>query len=101
MRNDLSQKCPLRTFLKTGRPLCIITETKCGSDDLLVRGISVWWPRSRSVLLERSPSEADYQLGACPVGLLFWSVVGGIVGTVLMDIADKSMARVNFTTGAA
>ena len=22
------------------------------------------------------------------MGLLFWSVVGGIVGTVLMDIAD-------------
>ncbi len=33
--------------------------------------------------------------------LLFWSVVGGLVGTGLMDIADKSMAGVNFTTGAA
>jgi hypothetical protein len=33
--------------------------------------------------------------------LLLWSIVGGVVGTVLMDIADKSMAGVNFTTGAA
>ncbi len=33
--------------------------------------------------------------------LLFWSIVGGIVGTLFMDIADKFMARVNFTTGAA
>ncbi len=33
--------------------------------------------------------------------LLFWSIVGGIVGTVFMDIADKFMDRVNFTTGAA
>ena len=33
--------------------------------------------------------------------LLFWSIVGGLVGTVFMDIADKSMALVNFTTGAA
>jgi len=35
------------------------------------------------------------------VELLFWSIVGGIVGTVFMDIADKFMDRVNFTTGAA
>ena len=33
--------------------------------------------------------------------LLFWSIVGGIVGTVWMDIADKFMDRVNFTAGAA
>lgn len=33
--------------------------------------------------------------------LLFWSIVGGIIGTVFMDIADKFMDRVNFTTGAA
>ena len=33
--------------------------------------------------------------------LLFWSIVGGIVGTAFMDIADKFMDRVNFTTGAA
>ncbi len=33
--------------------------------------------------------------------LLFWSIVGGIVGTVLMYIADKFMDRVNFTACAA
>ncbi|MCK5325927.1 MAG: DUF2938 family protein [Woeseiaceae bacterium] len=33
--------------------------------------------------------------------LLFWSLVGGIVGTVFMDIADKFMERTNFTSGAA
>jgi len=33
--------------------------------------------------------------------VLFWSIVGGIIGTVFMDIADKLMDRVNFTTGAA
>ncbi len=31
--------------------------------------------------------------------LLFWALVGGIFGTALIDIADKLMARVNFTTG--
>jgi hypothetical protein len=35
------------------------------------------------------------------VELLFWSMVGGIVGTGLMDIADQFMDRVNFTTGGA
>jgi hypothetical protein len=35
------------------------------------------------------------------VELLFWLIVGGIVGTVFMDIADKLMARMKFTTGAA
>jgi len=35
------------------------------------------------------------------VELLLWSIVGGIVGTVLMDIADKIMERTNFTKGAA
>ncbi len=33
--------------------------------------------------------------------LLIWSIVGGIVGTVFMDIADKLMERANFTQGAA
>ncbi len=33
--------------------------------------------------------------------LLFWSIVGGIVGTAFMDIADQFMNRVNFTTGGA
>ena len=33
--------------------------------------------------------------------LLFWVIVGGIVGTVFMDIADKFMDRAKFTTGAA
>ncbi len=33
--------------------------------------------------------------------LLLWSIVGGIVGTVLMDVADKIMERTNFTKGAA
>ena len=33
--------------------------------------------------------------------LLFWSIVGGIVGTVLMDIVDQFMERVNFTAGYA
>ena len=33
--------------------------------------------------------------------LLFWSIVGGIAGTVFMDIADKIMDRTNFTKGAA
>ncbi len=33
--------------------------------------------------------------------LIFWSIVGGMLGTVFMDIADKSMARVGFTTDAA
>jgi hypothetical protein len=46
-------------------------------------------------------SAAGCQPGGCLVELLFWSIVGGIVGTVFMDIADKSMAWVNFTTGAA
>ena len=41
------------------------------------------------------------RLGGYLVDLVLWSIVGGIVGTVLMDIADKSMAWVNFTTGAA
>jgi len=35
------------------------------------------------------------------VELLFWSMVGGIVGTGLMDIADQFMNRVNFTTGGS
>ncbi len=30
---------------------------------------------------------------------LFWTLLGGIFGTVLLDLADKLMARVNFTTG--
>ena len=33
--------------------------------------------------------------------LVFWLIVGGMLGTVFMDVADKSMARVGFTTGAA
>ncbi len=39
--------------------------------------------------------------GGCLMELLFWLVVGGLLGTVFMDFADKSMARVGFTTGAA
>ncbi len=33
--------------------------------------------------------------------LLLWPIVGGIVGTLFMDIADKIMERTNFTMGAA
>ena len=33
--------------------------------------------------------------------LLLWSIVGGVIGTVFMDIADKIMERTNFTMGAA
>jgi hypothetical protein len=35
------------------------------------------------------------------VELIIWSLVGGIVGTAFMDIADQFMDRVNFTTGYA
>lgn len=31
--------------------------------------------------------------------LLLWALVGGVFGTALIDIADKLMARANFTTG--
>ena len=31
--------------------------------------------------------------------LVFWTLVGGVFGTALIDIADKLMARVNFTMG--
>ena len=33
------------------------------------------------------------------LGLLFWSIAAGIVGTGLLDIADRFMERVSFTTG--
>jgi len=33
--------------------------------------------------------------------LFLWSMVGGIVGTGLMDIADRLMDRARFTTGGA
>ena len=33
--------------------------------------------------------------------LIIWSLVGGIVGTVFMDIADQFMDRLNFTKGYA
>ncbi len=33
--------------------------------------------------------------------LLFWSMVGGLVGTGLLDIADSLMERVHFTTGGS
>ncbi len=33
--------------------------------------------------------------------LLLWPIVGGMVGTVFMDVADKIMERTNFTSGAA
>ena len=33
--------------------------------------------------------------------LIIWSLAGGIVGTVFMDIADQFMDRLNFTKGYA
>lgn len=31
--------------------------------------------------------------------VLFWTLVAGIVGTVFIDVADRLMAQVKFTTG--
>jgi len=39
--------------------------------------------------------------GECLMELLFWSIVGGLVGTVFMDLADKFMDRAKITAGAA
>jgi hypothetical protein len=35
------------------------------------------------------------------MGLLFWSIVGGLVGTGLMDITDSFAERLKITSGGS